>query len=181
MFAAYIAQRPDDAEMFLDYHHVHQGKLLNHAIELFGQDFLPEERIGEIQRLYREFRDKFQEPLCRECGTTRPMISWSRLDTASMAKKANQGFEQLYLPCYFSPTLQAHSTVSALIARMVEREDGGVDFNSGAQHDKVKAALIGAHNLMLIVLETQNVYFQLGLQKELEALRQEFMEVWAIA
>lgn len=177
--AAYVAQNPDEAERFLDYHHVHQGKLLNHAIELFGRDFLPRERVEQVQKLYEQYRNQFQEPLCSTCGTTRTMISWSKLDVASMAKKANRGFEKLYLPCYFNPTLQAHSTMSALIARLIETEDGGVAFDGGAQRDKAREALIGAHNVMLFVLDTQNSHFHLGFERELEALRQGFLEVWA--
>ncbi len=177
--AAYIAQNPNEAERFLDYHYVHQGKLLNHAIELFGPDFLPHNKVEEIQNLYRKFRGQFQETVCAKCGATRTMISWSQLDVGSMAKKTDLGLGQLYLPCYFNSTLQAHSTMSALVARLVESEDGGVTFDGGAQRDKARGALVGAHNVMLFVLGTQIAYFNLGLDSDLEALRQDFLQVWA--
>ena len=178
--AAYIAQNPNEAETFLDYHHIHLGKLFNHAAQLFDMGSLfSAEKIGDIKKSYEITKGKFQEPLCEKCGTTRTSFSWSRLDIASMAQKVDQNLAKLYLPCYFQPTLQAHSTVSALLARLVEREAGVVSFNEGAQREKADEALIGAHNVILFVLDTQSEFFILGLEKEIEQRRADFMKIWA--
>jgi hypothetical protein len=177
--AAYIAQNPDEVGTFLEFHYVHMGKLFNHANRLFDMSslFTPE-KVEEIQQSYKKAKDKFQEPLCKKCGTTRTQFSWTTLDLGSMARKAKEDLGKLYLPCYFQPTLQAHSTVSSLLARLSEEEGGGITFNEGTQHDKADEALIGAHNVMLSVLDTQNSYFKLGLEEEVQQRRADFMDVW---
>lgn len=178
--AAYIASNPQEAETFLEYHHIHLGKLFNHAEQLFDMSSLfSPQKIDEIRKSYQQAQNKFQEPLCQRCGTTRTSFSWSKLDIASMAHKANPDLAKLYLPCYFQPTLHAHATVSALLARLKETEHGGVRFDDGAQRDNADEALIGAHNVILCVLDIQNGQFGLGLEKEVEQRRKDFLAIWS--
>jgi hypothetical protein len=138
----------------------------------------PSEGIQQIQSSYDQVKDKFREPLCQKCGTHRTQFSWSRLDIASMARKASKDLGKLYLQCYLEPTLQAHATVSSLIARLRERDGGGVSFSEEAQHGKASEALIGAHNVILHVIRTQNEYFKLNLDQEIGERFKNFMAVW---
>ena|SRR5208337_4274796 len=85
-----------------------------------------------------------------------------------MAREA--GIEGLYPLCYYEPTLQAHSTVSSLMERLIIRDNGQISFSEGSQHDKADLALIGAHNLMICVLDTENIYFKMGLEEEIKEL-----------
>ncbi|HEY6252461.1 MAG TPA: DUF5677 domain-containing protein, partial [Candidatus Angelobacter sp.] len=177
--AAYIAKNPNEAEVFLQYHKVHRGKLLNHTEELFNvRELFTEDQLARIRDDYQETKKNFQEPVCHKCGISRTQFSWSRLDVGSMAKKADPDLAQLYLSCYFLPTLQTHSTVSALFAQMKTSDTGGLMFNPDAQREKVDEALRGAHSVILFALQTQNDYFRLGLDQEIESKRNEFIQTW---
>ena len=88
------------------------------------------------------------------------------------------GLEKLYLQCYYEPTLQAHTTVSSLIARMKVSEDGQVSFDEGAQRKEADKVLIAAHNVMLYILKAENDHFNMGLQDEIEKRFAEFMFIW---
>ena len=173
----YVAKNPDKAEQFLEYHYVHQGKHFNHANEIFPMsDHLSPEQIEQIQSAYEVAKKKYQEVVCKECGTTRTRFSWSELDLPSMARKA--GLNKLYLQCYYDPTLQAHATVSSLITRMKLRDSGQVTFDEGAQHEKADLALIGAHNIILYILDVVNEYFEMGLQDEIQDRFADFKHIW---
>jgi hypothetical protein len=75
-----------------------------------------------------------------------------------MALKA--GLDKSYLYCYYEPTLQAHTTVSSMVTRLKTRENGQVSFDEGAQHENADVALIGAHEVIICVLNVVNSHFQ---------------------
>ena len=173
----YIAKNPDKAEQFLEYYYVHQGKHFNHAKKVFAMDeFLSSSQIEQIESAYEKAKQKYQEVLCKKCGTTRTWISWSELDLLSMARKA--GLDKLYLQCYYDPTLQAHTTFSSLASKLKVKENGHVSFDESPQHDRADVALIGAHQVILHVLDTENGYFKMGLENEIQELFMDFMYVW---
>jgi len=173
----YIAKNPEKAGQFLEYHHIHAGKHFNHANQVFQMNKrVTPEQIDEIQESYKRAKEKYKEVICKKCGTTRTRFSWSELDLASMARAA--GLEKLYLQCYYEPTLQAHATVSSLIARMKVRENGQISFDEGAQREKADLVLIAAHNLMLYILQAENDHFSLGLNDEIQERFADFMLIW---
>jgi hypothetical protein len=173
----YIAKNPKKAEDFLDYHHVHLGKLFNHARRIFGNDMkLSSEQIADIQSNYDAMKEKYKEIFCAKCGSTRIRMSWSELDILSMAREAE--LDNLYLQCYYEPLLQAHTTVSSLIYRLKWRGDYGLTFDEGAQHKKADLTLIAAHNLILYVIKVVNEYFKMGLDDEIEKCFEDFLLVW---
>ena len=173
----YVAKYPDKAEQFLEYHYVHQGKHFNHAKKVFAMDeLLSPSQIEQIESAYKETRQKYQEVLCKKCGTTRTRLSWSELDLLSMAREA--GLDKLYLQCYYDPTLQAHTTFSSLASRLRLKENGQVTFDEGAQHEKADVALKGAHHVILYVLDTENSYFRMALENEIQKRFADFMYVW---
>lgn len=173
----YIDKNPDKADQFLEYHHIHRGKHFNHANQIFQMNkHLKPEEIDEIKKSYKGAIEKFKEVLCKKCGTTKTMFSWSKLDLVSMARVA--GLEKLYLKCYYEPTLQAHATATSLISRLKVRENGQISFDEGAQREKADSVLIGAHHLMLYILQVENDHFGMGLYDELQDCLADFMQIW---
>jgi hypothetical protein len=157
--------------------YVHQGKQFNHAKEIFAMnEFLSPSQIGQIESAYKETRQKYQEVLCKRCGTTRTRLSWSELDLLSMAREA--GIDKLYLRCYYDPTLQAHTTSSSLSSRLRIKENGQVTFDEGAQHEKADVALMGAHRGILYVVDTENSYFKMALENEIQERFADVKYVW---
>jgi hypothetical protein len=180
--AAYLAEHPEEVDSFLDYHQVHMGKVLNHAAELFDlRRLFSEDKLTEIRERYKQAKQRFQEPLCKKCGTTRTRFSWSKLDVGAMAQKADESLAKLYLECYFLPTLQTHPTFRSLSAQVRQSEAGGLTFDDNAQRKAADGAFRGAHLTMLLALGTQNRYFKLGLDEELAERRADFAEAWGKA
>jgi hypothetical protein len=174
----YIVDNPTQAEPFLEYHHIHKGKMLIHA-EKFSElikDIDPAELVAAKEN-YKIYKDKFQEIACEKCKTKRTMFSWSKLDTLSMAQKI--GLDGLYFPGFFYPTLQTHATPTSLMTRVNVGENGNGSFDEGAQHEWASKALITAHNLMIYVLLMQNTYFKLNMDSEIEERKDDFQEMWA--
>ena len=180
--SAYILQNPDDAERFLDYHKVHKYKAYNHAKKLgqFGPKLSPE-TITQINDEFAAVKAIYSEEICKPCGKTRLMGSWTRLDTASMAHKVGKGYEDIYFDAFYKPTLQVHTTVASLMARLEIAADGKMTFKSGAQRTEARHAVVLAHNLLLRVLDSQNKHFALGLDGELEKNVQDFQKAYGPA
>jgi hypothetical protein len=174
----YISENPDKAEDFLDYMHVHKGKFLNHAKGVFALEELKlsAEEEAEILENYERVKDKYHVTNCKKCGTTKTNNSWSKLDTLSMAK--NTGIKDLYVPCFFHPTLHIHSTAISLCSRLKLRAGGGLTFIDGSQYKIVDFSMNCAHSLLLSVLITVNDYFKMGLQEEIEKRFEEFKIIW---
>lgn len=175
--SGYIAKHPNEAESFLEYHFIHKGKMLNHARSFTDVNKeIPKEEIEETQKLYRKFKEKFKEPLCKECGTYKTQFSWSKLDTASMARKI--GLDSLYFPGYYYPTLQTHATPSSLMSRLIIKGQNNVSFDEKAQQGWADRALIVAHNIILRVIMIQNTYFNLQIDNEIEDRKNDFTSIW---
>lgn len=173
----YIAKHGNEASTFLDYHWIHQGKLLNHLGNTYDiKRFFPKEEIERIQEKYNDAKAAYEECICKKCNTRRVRFSWSSLDLLSMAREAR--LEQLYVQCYYEPTLQAHSTVSSLISRMKFVKNGHISFDEGPQRNQATIALCAAHRLILYVLALQKSYFRLRLNKLLEECESDYRDVW---
>lgn len=173
----YIADNPNQAEPFLEYHHIQKGKMINHAEKIFDlEKDIGAEELKVAKENFNIFKSKFQETACKKCKTKKTMFSWSKLDTASMAKKI--GLDGLYFPGFFYPTLHTHTTPTSLMARMRVRDNGNVTFNEGAQHEWASKSLIAAHNIMISVLMIQNSYFKLNIDTEIEERKNDFQEMW---
>lgn len=175
---AYIAKHPEQADMFLEYHHIHQGKMLRHAMPLLAKASgqIPSEELRSAEALYNTYKGKFREPLCKKCNTYRTRFSWSSLDLVSMARDVDM--EGLYFAAYYVPTLQSHATTSAIINRLEIKKDGHLSFDPEPQREWSDRALVAAHNVIIHVLLTQNTYFNLVLDDEIQQRMNDFSDIW---
>lgn len=174
---AYIAKNPLEAERFLRYHDVHRGKHLNHVKRLLaGSASVSPAQMADVQAAYTAAREEFKEELCKKCGTSRTRFSWSKLDLPTMAREV--GLENMYLLCSYEPTLQIHSTVSSLVARMKWTAAGTITFDSGPQREEADQATLLAHMLVLFVAKVIDEHFHLGMQAEIEERNGDFLLVW---
>lgn len=175
---AYVAKHPDQADMFLEYHYIHQGKMLSHAKPLLdkARGQIPSEELRSAEELYKTYKSKFREPLCKKCKTYRTRFAWSPLDLASMARDVNM--DGLYFAAYYFPTLQSHATASAIINRLDMRSEGHLSFDPEPQQEWSDRALAAAHNVIIHVLLTQNKYFNLALDDEIQQRMNDFGDIW---
>lgn len=184
--AQYLAAHPDEVQKFFDYNAIHLGKFFIHTEEGFNlKSKLSTERIDEIKSARKEAEKRFQEPVCKQCGISRTQMSWSANDLLSMAIKARktlklkkgEGLDGLYSICYFMPTLHTHPAFFAF-KDWVEFSDKGMEWKTDAEQSPVGHAMSAAHGVMLHVLNTQNDYFQLGLDEELGELNDDYVASW---
>jgi len=85
----------------------------------------------------------------------------------------------LYLEAFFFPTLQIHTTASSVTDRLTTTESGTLTFDAGPQREKAEDALKKAHNLLLLVLDSQNAHFNLVLQETLKRNLDDFLKAYA--
>ncbi|NTU73430.1 hypothetical protein HGB07_04655, partial [Candidatus Roizmanbacteria bacterium] len=158
--------------------YIHRGKLIQHAETFFGnlEDYIGKAEIAEAKSDFRKYKDKFVQTKCQKCKTKTTMHSWSKLDLASMAKKT--GFESLYFPGYYYPTLHAHATAAAVGYRLKDSEDNPITFEEGSQPDAADQSLIIAHNLIIRLVDIQSEFFKLDFAGELELLNSDFKTLW---
>lgn len=185
---AYIAMNPDKAEDFLGYHAIHEHKELN-CLKEFLEYAPPEQRrdittifseedIKYVEKKFQETKGRYQEPLCRKCGTSRTRLQWTELDIPTMAKKVGMG--AFYFTCNYLPLLYGHSTFSAIRKQLAEKKNPGDAIRDpSAQHKAVNLALQGAHSLILQTIEIQNTFFGLALDNECSARLHDFTTFWS--
>jgi hypothetical protein len=106
------------------------------------------------------------------------MGSWTKLDTASMAHKIGKGYEDIYYDAFYQPTLQVHTTVASLMARLELTPKGTMTFKCGPQRDESGKAVILGHNLLLRVLDSQNKHFELSLDADLQKNVEDFQKAY---
>ena len=176
--SGYIAKHPDQAENFLEYHHIHQGKMLTHAKSLLekAKHQISDEDLRNAEELYKTYKNKFREPLCKKCNTYRTRFSWSPLDLVSMSRDVEM--DGLYFEGYYFPTLQTHATASAVMSRLKMKTDGHISFDPESQRNWSDRALVAAHNVIIRVLLIQNTFFNLLLDDEIEQRKNDFLEIW---
>jgi hypothetical protein len=179
--AAYIARFPDEAKQFWKFGAIARHRVLNHAKELFGLEYL-RTALGagpweEAEKEFEQVKGDFQEMLCRVCSTSRPMPSWSKLSLPAMAKKAGYGLEHCYYNGYAIPTQLAHSTVMAITSRQKAQPEGRF-FDNSMQKVFAAQAVSTAHVVILKQLRVENSYFALGLDAEINQREAECKAAW---
>jgi len=174
--AWYLHAHPDETENFMDFYWVSQHKLARAVTQTFG-DILPKDKLDEVERMYREVRDRFMVRAC-DCGKKQLNYTWSKMDFVSMARTV-ASLGQFIVPAYYIPTQQAHSTVRAILSRLEEGKDNGVIFGGGAQRDEADSALRIGHLLVLSVLDLQREHFKLdGVQGAIEQCIADCNDIW---
>lgn len=179
--AAYLSRFPDEAKRFWKYWSIPHRKLLNHARELHGLEFvqsvLGPDHIKTVEDEYQQVKGDFEEALCVTCNLKRTMFSWSKLGLPAMAKKAGHGLELCYYNAYATPTQQAHSTVLSVTSRVKQQDDGHF-FDNSVQATYSALAIMTAHVIMLKVLRVENEHFSLGLDSEIAQREAECKAAW---
>jgi len=171
------AKREQEAQRFLDWHHIDNWKLWKQVRDAYkGRQLLKPDRIAEMETEYERVKQTLPPP-CQKCR--RGQISWSQLNTFSMAQKAGRELVELYLSCYLEPTFQTHATPTAVYRRLGPGSGDGIIFNEATQRKWVDWALSGAHNLILIAADQQIRHFKLSeLAKDQERAVSDYLTVW---
>lgn len=79
--------------------------------------------------------------------------------------------------CYYIPTMHTHPTFFSF-NEWIEFSDEGMEWNVDAQHRVATQAIRGAHLVMMHALKTQNDYFQLDVDDELNERQEDLLASW---
>lgn len=173
----YLREHPEEIDNFLDYYHVSQRKLMLACENTMGEGTFSPEQIADIEREFKEVKDKFMVADCGKCGTKRLNHTWSKFDFVAMANKTSLG--KLIALGYIIPMRQAHATVASMVSRMAAGENDGIAFVGTAQRAEADKALRVAHNIFLDVLRVQDEHFGVsGLKEQNEICLQDFIDIW---
>jgi len=162
----YLIRNPEQAENFVNWLLVEKHKTLNLLMDE-GDDpakYLTPEELAQVEANYARMKTRF----------ARKQHSWTKLDLKSMANKVGVG--KMYLSLCYWPTLQIHTTLIGMMAR-VEATAGSVAFKVGAQRGEADRALLGAHTCLLLALDALIRYFKLPVQKGAQLLTT-YKEYW---
>lgn len=177
--AIFIAQNPSEARPFAEDDSVKKWKLWQQALEVMPdlKNSIPAERLQALEDEYKRVRAKRSESICNKCGQPKTQEAWTRVDLASMAKKADGDLAALYGACYLFPTFHSHATGFGLGARFRPSERGTISYQESSPAE-ANDALIQAHTLIIRHLVLQNEYFNLGLKSEIQARIEAFGRIW---
>jgi hypothetical protein len=171
------AEREQEAQKFVDWHHIDNWKLWNRVQDAYkDRQLLTPGRIAQMKAEYERVK-KTLPPPCQKCG--RGQISWSKLDLFSMAQKAGSELVELYPTCYLEPTFQTHATSTALYRRLKLASNDEITFNDALQRNWAQWALSGAHALIVSALDLQIQHFRLDeLAEDKERALADYQTVW---
>jgi hypothetical protein len=169
----YLVRHPPDFQRFHDYAIVQQRRLMNRvkADPHMRAKFSPD-TYQEIENEYDRIKDQFVDAGARS-------LSWTPLDTYSMAMQAGYELDQVSITAYVIPNLKIHASVSDLADRKVPQGDGTFKFNNEPQEQYADSSLITATHLLIVALFIQEDYFRLGLRVEIEQLQVSFAQSYA--
>lgn len=180
--AAYIAKDPSEVRPFIEDLVIKKWKLWQSAVEVMPEikDRFTTEQISDLKEQYDTAQAKRSISHCRKCGHPKTAEAWTRVDLASMAKKADPSLAALYGACYLEPTFHSHATVFGLERRLRPIGLGGYTYREISEEEARLAVLLG-HNLILQLLTLQDEYFGLGLAAGIQVRIDMFLRIWGKA
>ena len=109
----YLVRHPPHFQRFHDYAIVQQCRLMNRVkADPHMRAKFPPDAYQEIENAYARIKDQFVDAGGRS-------LSWTPLDTYSMAMQAGYELDQVSVTAYVVPNLKIHATVSDLADRKV--------------------------------------------------------------
>jgi hypothetical protein len=171
VLASYLAKHPELLDDYFDYYHVKVKKQLDyfdkyaaHVVKgLLGA------RRAEIDAEYRRIKSKFTDSKGRLRG------SWSKASIRDMASAV--GLEEHYLTIYSQAASMHHMDISGLTLHADEKN---IDADVAPSLEWIIEALVAGHQSAVMVLKQYNDVAVLGMEKEIDRLRDDFLDAWRV-
>ena len=171
----YIRQNPEKAERFVRFGAIQEYKAVKTAVALVGKDefnrFM-QTPSDEFEKMHKQVRVEFQVTACKKCGTKKSAISWD-IDFASMVRKLGQPYLSLYMAAYTLPNFHVHATLASAFSN-----EANIGTPEERNIQEAEASLIYATLILVLVVQSQNKIFSLGLDDETKACWDEVTDVW---
>jgi hypothetical protein len=176
--ASYLADNPDEADLFLDFRFVSRHKDLQAYLAGGTPDQKWLDQAEKAKKDFEKVKEKFEVDNCKECGTKRTNHTWCKFDFVSMAKRTALG--KLLAQAYYVPLNHAHSTSRAVTARLKLSPSNQILFESGPQPNDADEALKVAHAVMIELIGVQARFFKMPeLEKLYEGCALDHIEIWS--
>ena len=180
--ASYLAKFPEETSAFVNYEYITTRKFFRRAAEFKDLEPMLQSMGGQEVRQENEqnaanVEKNYVTEICKECHATGPQPSWSKLPTDAMARKVSAGLYGLYGPYFLVPTWHLHTSFHAIASRQ-NPENGELKFDRPPD-DYIQQALLSVDTLLVEALKLQESYFDLGLQRDIEAVKCSSDETWA--
>jgi hypothetical protein len=177
----YIASNPDEALRFFEFYVIDRVRFDNRLFKVY----VPEWKRPPSQEL-DEFKKKFKYKNCPECGRA-PQDSFTSLALPDIAKTIpvsrptqdgtkKTTMEEFYLIGAAFPNAHIHASMWSFFQR--QKSTGNDVVWNDDQWRMVEFALSAAHFNMPMIFESQNDFFKLGLEEEIEARKQDWVGLW---
>lgn len=171
----YLQQHPDELDAYMNYYWIDQHKLINAVETTFKKGLVEPQKAKEAEENYQKFKNDYKITACKECGTTRPGISWTPKDVLTMAKET--GLTDFIVPAYYMPMQHAHPKVKGMLERITQNAEGRVVPAERFQPALTDRVLSATHALVLYALDVQVKHFKLD-GAMLSQSNDDFMEIW---
>ena len=183
----HIASDPEEAGRFFDYMVIDKEKFRNRASEVYRSDWQVKRDLND-ETLYLEMKEKFKYDPCEKCGRS-TQDSFTKLSLPALARgipagtrKSTEGTEKKiamedhYLLCASAPNAHIHASMWSFLQRLKETRDGAV-WNKN-QEWQAEFALSSAHSNMPMVFQSQNDFFELRIEEEIQACDRDWHSTW---
>jgi hypothetical protein len=169
----YLVGHPAEIQRFHDYGIVQQRRLMNRI----KTDSHMRGKFSEAA--YRDVEDAYDRIKDQLLDTDGRSLSWTKLDTYSMARQAGYDLDQISVAAYVVPNLKIHATVSDLANRKAPQAGGTFKFNNEPQEQYADLALLTATHILSVALFIKDNYFGLGLRVEIDQLQLSLAQSYA--
>ena len=175
-----LAEESDQAQRFADFYNVSADRILRRATGAFGSISAFDGLLDECR--VQEARSKFKIAKCKTCGLS-PPLNWSTKSLDALAREFQQRVAarlqpgellqaegSFYLGGADLTNPEIHASMASIYGRL--RRTSEEDTFTLVQHQNDLAPLQLGILFLVLALETQNRFFQLGLEHLLQVLNQ---------
>jgi hypothetical protein len=182
---AYMIKHPDKAERFFKYGAIQEYKVMVPALKLADEEAFNDSMAGtttveKIKQFREMVKAEFQVPICDKCHKTgacphmTTASSWDKSGVEAQAKNLGEPYTQFYLGAYAIPNMHVHVSLTSAMHEYDKTPDERKEQRRGDSD----FAMLTAHAVMLLVIRSQNSFFSLGLELDIDACEKDWSEVW---
>jgi hypothetical protein len=173
----YLHTHPEKLEDYFEYYHLSQKKVIDSAIQLWGQDAFDAELIDEVNAEVERVKERYKARRCPQCGHATSAGAWTSVALYEMASQS--GLREFIFSAYTLPLLEVHPSLLGSIALLTEATVGYA-FADRLDREGADAILQTAHALVLRVVEVQLERFNPpGLEARVKQAVDDYNYMWS--
>lgn len=175
---AYMNKHSEKAERFIRFAAIQEFKVMEAALKLVTeQQFnaaIGTNAAAAIRAARESEKEEFTVVACKQCQRKGIAMSWDKDNIEAQARELGSSYTDLYLNAYVAPNLHVHATLASAMKESKKEPSDRADL---PQRESASILLI-AGAVILLVVETQNDIFSLGLAEDLESAWRKWLQVW---